>query len=193
MCLLEVLQNQRVSILIDPGSTHNFLDPTILAKVNLSVTFTLLLQVKIANGDTTQCFGRVTTLSLKVQGHPILAEFYLISLRGCDMVLRVQWLQNLGPVLWIFSLLTMLYTYRGVTALLEGLGSMELFMEEGGQFLKPDTSANKGFLLKLISGNADQLVSSYPPAIQSLLHTYKSAFAEPLTSHPLVPMTVKSP
>jgi hypothetical protein len=62
-----------VSILIDSGSTHNFLDPTILAKVNLPVTSTPLLQVKIANGDNIQCFGQVTVVSLKVQGHPILA------------------------------------------------------------------------------------------------------------------------
>lgn len=144
-----------MSILIDSGSTHNFLDPTILAKVNLPVTSTPLLQVKIANGDNIQCFGQVTVVSLKVQGHPILVEFYLISLVGCDMVLEVQWLQTLGPVLWDFSLMTMQYTYMGIIALLKGLGSMELSLEEGGQFLKPNTLANKGFLLKLISGNAD--------------------------------------
>jgi hypothetical protein len=70
------------------------------------------------------------------------------------MVLEVQWLQTLGPVLWDFSLMTMQYTYMGIIALLKGLGSMELSLEEGGQFLKPNTLANKGFLLKLISGNA---------------------------------------
>lgn len=90
MHLLGVLQSQRVSILFDLGSTHNFLDPTILAKVNLPVLSTPMLQVKIANGDTIQCFGPVTVTSLKVQGHPIQVKFYLISLRGCDMVLGVH-------------------------------------------------------------------------------------------------------
>jgi hypothetical protein len=82
MRLLGVLQSHQVSILIDSGSTHNFLDPSIVAKVNLSIVSTPLLQVKIANGDTIQCFGHVSTVSLKVQGHPIQANFYIISLGG---------------------------------------------------------------------------------------------------------------
>jgi hypothetical protein len=199
MRLLGVLQSQRVSILIDLGSTHNFLDPTILAKVNLPVLSTPMLQVKIANGDTIQCFGPVTVTFLKVQGHPIQVKFYLISLIGCDMVLGVHWLQSLGPVLYDFFLMTMQYTYEGVTALLKGLGSMKLSMEEGGHFLKPDTSSNKGFFLKLISGNTDQPSPPYPSAIQSFLHTYKSAFAEPTDLPPSrshdhkIPLTTSQP
>jgi hypothetical protein len=119
MRLVGVLQSQVVSILIDSGSTYNFLDPTFLAKVNLPIISTPRLQVKIANGDTIQCFGRVPHVSLKVQGHPIQAEFYLISLGGCDMVLEVQWLQTLGPVLWDFSLMTMKYFSGSVLALLK--------------------------------------------------------------------------
>jgi hypothetical protein len=52
MRLMGVLQSQVVSILIDSGSTHSFLDPTFLAKVNLHVISTPRMQVKIANGDT---------------------------------------------------------------------------------------------------------------------------------------------
>lgn len=135
--------------------------------------------MKIANGDTIQCFGCVPVVSLKVQGHRIWAEFYLISLGGCDMVLEVQWLQTLGPVLWDFSLMTLKYSYGGVPALLKGLGYMELSMEDGGHFLKSDASTNKRFLLKLIFGNSDQSFPPYPPAINSLLLTYISAIAEP--------------
>jgi hypothetical protein len=52
MRLLGALQTQRVSILIDSGSMHNFLDLALLSKVHLPVISTPLLQVKIANGDT---------------------------------------------------------------------------------------------------------------------------------------------
>jgi hypothetical protein len=184
MRVLGVLQSHPVSILIDSGSTHNFLDPSMAARVNLSIISTSLLHVKIANGDTIPCFGRVSAVSFKVQGHPILVDFYIISLGGCDMVLGVQWLQTLGPVLWDFSLMTMHYSCDGVSTLLQGLSSLELTMEEGGHFLKPAASANKGFLLKLISGSSDHPNPKYPPALQSLLHTYKSAFAEPTALPP---------
>jgi hypothetical protein len=52
MRLLGALQTQCVSILIDSGSMHNFLDLALLSKVHLPVISTPLLQVKIANGDT---------------------------------------------------------------------------------------------------------------------------------------------
>jgi hypothetical protein len=87
----------------------------------------------------------------------------------------------------------------GVLALLKGLGSMELSMEDGGHFLKSDASTNKGFLLKLIFGNSDQSFPPYPPAIKSLLLTYKSAFAEPTDLPPSrahdykIPLTSSTP
>ncbi|XP_062167070.1 uncharacterized protein LOC133873370 [Alnus glutinosa] len=199
MRVLGVLQSHPVSILIDSGSTHNFLDPSMAARVNLSIISTSLLHVKIANGDTIPCFGRVSAVSFKVQGHPILADFYIISLGGCDMVLGVQWLQTLGPVLWDFSLMTMHYSCDGVSTLLQRLSSLELTLEEGGHFLKPAASANKGFLLKLISGSTDHPNPKYPLALQSLLHTYKSAFAEPTALPPprshdhKIPLTTSHP
>jgi hypothetical protein len=192
MRVLGVLQSHPVSILIDSVSTHNFLDPSIAARVNLSIVSTPLLHVKVANGDTIPCFGRIAVVSLKVQGLPILADFYIISLGGCDMVLGVQWLQTLGPILSDFSLMTMQYSIGGVSTLLQGLSPLELTLEEGGRFLKPDASANKGFLLKLISGSTDHPNPTCPPAIQSLLHTYKSAFDEPTALPPPRSMTTKS-
>jgi hypothetical protein len=50
--------------------------------VHLLVVSTPLLTVKIANGDTIPCCGKVTAVTLKSQGHPIIADFYLISLGG---------------------------------------------------------------------------------------------------------------
>jgi hypothetical protein len=142
-----------MSILIDSGSTHNFLDPALLTMVHLLVVSTPLLTVKIANGDTIPCCGKVTAVTLKSQGHPIIADFYLISLGGCDIVLGVQWLQTLGPILWDFSLMTMQYSCQGSPTLLRGLGSTALSLIDGCHFLKPHSTANKGFffLLKLIS------------------------------------------
>jgi hypothetical protein len=89
MRIIGVLQSQRVGILIDSGSTHNFLDPALLTKVHLFMVSTPLLKVKIANGDAILCCGKVIAIALKSQGHPIIVEFYLISLWVCDMVLGV--------------------------------------------------------------------------------------------------------
>jgi hypothetical protein len=68
---------------------------------------------------------------------------------------------------------------------------MELSLEDGGHFLKSDASANKGFFLKLISGKSDQSFPPYPPAIKSLFLHINLHLLNPLTYHPLVPMTTK--
>jgi hypothetical protein len=90
MRLMGRLQNQQVSILVYSGSTHNFLDQAFLNKVQLQFTSTPLLRVKIADGTTIQSLGKVTTVTLKVQGYSISTSFHLIALGGCDMVLGVN-------------------------------------------------------------------------------------------------------
>jgi hypothetical protein len=114
MRLLGYLISIHLSILIDSGSTHNFLDPTVLTKVSLRVTSTSTpsLQVKIANGDSLTSFGKVDVVTLRIQGLSFNTDFYLISLSGCDVVLEVECLRTLGPILWDFSLMTMWFTLR---------------------------------------------------------------------------------
>jgi hypothetical protein len=89
MRLLGYLLSTRFSILIDSGSTHNFLDATVLAKVPLRVTSTPALQVKIDNGDSLTNFGKLDVVTLRIQGLSFSIDFYLISLGGCDVAPHV--------------------------------------------------------------------------------------------------------
>jgi hypothetical protein len=40
---------------------------------------------------------------VRVQGSNFSAEFYMLPLGGCDMVLRVHCLRSLDPIIWDFS------------------------------------------------------------------------------------------
>lgn len=42
-----------------------------------------------------------------MQGHVFITDSYVLILAGCDMVLEVQWLRELGPILWNSKELTM--------------------------------------------------------------------------------------
>lgn len=155
MRLVGLIRNQRVVILIDSGSTHNFLDPALLRKVSLCVSHTVKLQVKVANGATIQSDGQCSSVSLKVQGNTITTNFYLLTLGGCDVVLGVEWLRTLGPILWDFLQMTMEYTVGPKQVLLHGLNSTGFTVEEGHHFLKPSHSENKGILLHLLPQEID--------------------------------------
>lgn len=87
MRLVGLIQNHRVVILIDSGSTHSFLDPSILNRVSLGVIIPLQLQVRVANGATLVSQGKCKSVSLKVQGTTLTTDFFLLPLGGCDAVL----------------------------------------------------------------------------------------------------------
>lgn len=75
MRLIEMTKNQRVVILIDSGSTHNFIDPTVFNKVSLGILTLISLQVRMANGATVLSQRKCVALSLKVQGTVITTDF----------------------------------------------------------------------------------------------------------------------
>jgi hypothetical protein len=110
MRLVGFIHNHRVVIQTYSDNTHNFLDPAIVRKLHLRLTTTPTLHVKVANGATIQSELRTDSILLKVQGNTIVTNFYIITLGGCDIVLGVEWLQTLGPILWDFSLMTMVYS-----------------------------------------------------------------------------------
>jgi hypothetical protein len=139
MRLVGKLKNQLVVILIDSGSTHNFIDPAVAKKARLPCITTTLIQVKVANGAQLNSEGRCNAVTLKMQGNTITTAFYVLTLGGCDIVLGIEWLRTLGPILWDFLHLTMQYSQAGKQILLTGLNPMGSTMEDGNQFLKTFT------------------------------------------------------
>lgn len=59
------------------------------------------------------------------QGHCFEADFYIISLKGCEMVLGVKWQAQLGDVTWNFQTLSMKFEWAGGTATLQGVNDRE--------------------------------------------------------------------
>ncbi|XP_042972766.1 uncharacterized protein LOC122304569 [Carya illinoinensis] len=175
--------NQPVTILIDSGSTHNFIDPSLLSKLSLPVFTTDKVKVKIANGDQIQSEGSLKHVALVVQNLRFSVDLYLLVLVGCDIVLGVQWLQGLGSILWNFHNLTMQFTYHDSPIILNGLKGSSL-MEEG-LFNRPTTLEKKGALLQLIEKPTQtHSPSSISPPIQHLLDLYPDLFTSPTSLPP---------
>lgn len=62
-------------ILVDTGSTYNFLDPLIAKKAGLKISEGQLIEVRVANGDRMSNEGVVEKENLKVQGNELLSIF----------------------------------------------------------------------------------------------------------------------
>ena len=106
------VNGDRLVILIDTGSTHNFVDASWISSLQLRVDVTKVLEVKVANGEIVKTQGLCSEVPVIVQGVKFCINFHVLALGGCDAVLGSQWLSTLGEIQWNFKLLTMSFWYR---------------------------------------------------------------------------------
>lgn len=105
--VMGLISNKGVHILIDGGSTHNFLQHRLFLALGLSTKNTTPLRVIVGNGDELECHQLCNNVVVQMQGHSFPVDFYVLSLCSVDVVLGVQWLKYLGPILTDYNTLTM--------------------------------------------------------------------------------------
>lgn len=96
-----------VNVLIDSSSTHSFINKKLAKKVGLKPQSGGNLEVMVPSGKKLVNPGKCTNVQLNLQGFHIYIDFYLLPLRGYDVVLEAQWLSTLEPIVWDFSKLQM--------------------------------------------------------------------------------------
>jgi hypothetical protein len=121
MRVIGQLKNKKVMLLIDGGSTHNFIDEAIVSKMALPVNREKKFQVMVANKEKIDYVGQCRALTINTEGYPVIADLYILPVAACQLVLGVQWLQTLGPVEMDYKQLTMSfkegdgsYIFRGI-------------------------------------------------------------------------------
>jgi len=97
------VKNTPLYILIDSGSTHNFLDLGTAKRLHYNIKKIPPLQVVVANGQHLQCAAMCKGFSWNLLGESFTTDAMLVSLGNCEMVLGVQWLAGLGPIIWDFE------------------------------------------------------------------------------------------
>jgi hypothetical protein len=94
-------------ILIDNGFTHNFVDHKVGHALQLPVTLTQEFTIKVANGEKLWCTERYVNVLISIQDFQFFTTLYSLTLHGINIVLGIQWLENLGPVLCDWKNMTM--------------------------------------------------------------------------------------
>jgi len=110
-----------VFILIDSGSTHNFIDSAVAAKLGCAIEYAGLTRVSVADGRKINVDGKISKFTWNLQTTTFQSDILLIPLQGIDMVLGVQWLETLGRISWEFKELEMKFKYNNQKVLLRGI------------------------------------------------------------------------
>ncbi|GJR90372.1 ty3-gypsy retrotransposon protein [Tanacetum coccineum] len=99
-----------VHVLIDNGSTHNFVQPGIVERMCLPVQTTKAFKVYIGSGESLLCENMCSQVTLSMQGRIMEVDLYVLPMKGPDVVLGIQWLQKLGKVTHDYAKQTMEFT-----------------------------------------------------------------------------------
>jgi hypothetical protein len=121
MRVVACINRKKAVVLIDTGSTHNFLDYELAKSLRFSIDTSSCFGVKVANGEVIRTKEECKDIQFKVQGLELKVNFNLLSLGGCGIVLGTQWLSTLGMISWDFSKLLIGFMYQGKQIWLKGL------------------------------------------------------------------------
>ena len=81
------IQGAVVQILLDSGSSDNFIQPRIAKSLKLPIQPSPQFQVMVGNGQTMPTEGVVQDLQVTIQGHELTLSVYLLPITRADIVL----------------------------------------------------------------------------------------------------------
>jgi hypothetical protein len=121
--LIGYIKHQKVIILVDSGSTHNFIHRCISQETHCYIHAVNNFQIMITNGGSMKCGGRYENVHLQIGDYHLKSHMFAIDMGGCDIVLGADWLRNLGPILMDYKALTMQFDQEGYQYKFQGITS----------------------------------------------------------------------
>jgi len=163
------LKHRPVIVLIDSGSTHNFIHQKIAEAAHCFVRAVSNFQVQIADGGTMKCEGRCENVKLQMGDYQLKTHMFAIHMGGCDIVLGAEWLRTLGPITMDFQELYMSFKQNNSTHTLRGLQAGAPSVINSHRMEKLLKKGHHGVVAQF---NAIQVVETLPlpihPAMQQL-------------------------
>ncbi|GJS17783.1 retrotransposable element Tf2 [Tanacetum coccineum] len=177
----------KLHILVDCGSTYNFLDDNVAKRIGYPLKDTCPLAVTVGGGkeliNTKACKDFVWQL----QGETFKADMMILPLGGCEMVLGIQWLAILGDIKCDSSQLKMEFVYNRRRMVLRGAPKATLQWMEGkhqerevggvphDELLMLSVFPNTGIQLMNLSTKSQTV----PKELQKVVDQYDDVFALP--------------
>lgn len=137
--------------------------------------------VLVGNGEGLHCSEMCPKVPLFLNNIRFDIDFFVLPIRGAEVVLGVQWLKLLCPIVTDYSTLSMTFNWNKQNVVLQGIHDLPPTQISFHQFrrLMSTTAIHSSF--HLISEDQPQTQESAPiPAIiQSLINESSIIFFEP--------------
>lgn len=115
------INGKNITVLIDGGSTNNFLRTHLASHLGLTTHVASYLTMTVGNGERLQCGGECLQVLLKLGEALFSADLLLLPVFSADVVLGVHWLASRGPTLFDYKNLWMEFDHHEARVRLHGL------------------------------------------------------------------------
>ncbi|CAL0311123.1 unnamed protein product [Lupinus luteus] len=180
-------------ILIDSGSTHNFMDKHVAEKLGCRIEVLKPIVVTVADGTKVPISSIVRNFSWSLQQSTFTSDVMLLPLGCCDLVLGIEWLITLGDIACNFNKLTMEFSLQGMRHVLRGSTHVECktvkphqlgkAIEKGVHLSMIHVGHEEGFLLQALTTHAES--GPICPSIENILQKYADIFDAPTHLPPI--------
>jgi hypothetical protein len=176
--LIGYIKHRKVIILVDSGSTHNFIHRHIAQETHCYIHAVNNFQIKIANGGSMKCGGHCENVHLQIGDYHLKSHMFSIDMGGCDIVLGANWLRTLGPILMDFKDLTMQFDQEGHQYKFQGIivGSPEIISSHRMENLLK--KGHSGAIAQIHAIQATE-TPSVPQDLQAILSKHQFLFSTP--------------
>lgn len=169
--LRDMIQKREVSMLIDSGSSHSFVNKNCPGHLSGICRTHKPLTVKIADGGTLTCNQEMSSCEWWVQGVSFCTDLKVLPLSGYDVILGMDCLEANCPmtVHWRHKLLT--FEYQGQLVTLSGIlsGASDCSMVTASELHNLAHREAISKIIQLCSVETETSEAPVPPVITSLL------------------------
>jgi hypothetical protein len=91
-----VLQGHKVTILIDGGASHNFIDANMVERRGIPIEEFDGFTVVIPGGHQMSCTKWIPKLTITMGNYSMTDDFFVVDVPDTNVVLGVQWIYSIG-------------------------------------------------------------------------------------------------
>uniref|UniRef100_A0A2N9G2Y4 Ty3 transposon capsid-like protein domain-containing protein n=1 Tax=Fagus sylvatica TaxID=28930 RepID=A0A2N9G2Y4_FAGSY len=177
MRVIAIVNGQTTVVLLDTGSTHNFMDETLAKTLKLPIDGESNFGVRVTNGQVIRTLGECKEVKFKMQGLHLKLTFNLLELGVYSIVLGTQWLSTLGMINWDFKNLMMGFMHEGKKVWLQGLKKKPNLIQGSKDFKGKATI--KGLLFQIMPCELVSIQEEIGAPIRELVEEFPQVFEEP--------------
>jgi hypothetical protein len=176
--LISYITHRKFIILVDSGSTHNFIHHHIAQETHCYIHAINNFQIMIVNGGSMKCGGNCENVCLQIGDYHLKSHMFAIDMGGCDIVLGAYWSRTLGPILMDFKELTMKFDQEGHQYKFQGItvGSPEIISSHHMENLLKKGHSDVISQLHAIQATE---TPSVPQDLQAILSKHQVVFFTP--------------